>query len=655
MASWIEDKRNIGLVVLSLTCLLLLGLLLNRPGMPPPREDDHQHDASSAEATIWTCSMHPNIRQPEPGLCPICGMDLIPVSEGSDSDGPWSLTLSEHARSLAQVQTAPVERRHIAHEIRMVGKVAFDEKRVGDITAWVAGRIDRLFVDFTGIEVREGDHMVELYSPSLVTAQQELRQAVRSVKSGPSSMRKASESRLRAARKKLGLLGLSSRQIEMIERSDQPTDHLTIESPMEGVVIEKHLNEGAYVNTGSPIYTVADLSRVWIILDAYESDLAWLRYGQEIEFEVEAYPGESFSGRIVFIDPVLNPRTRTVKVRIDVPNPNRKLKPDMFVRAVAHAMISGGGKVMDPGLAGKWICPMHQEIVKEGPDACDVCGMDLVQAEDLGFVAESTTEPPLVVPASAVLVTGERGVVYVEAGEAPGTYEGREIRLGPETGDFYVVTSGLEEGDRVVVNGAFKIDSELQIRAKYSMMYHPSAPEDAPNLVVLETHAPFRLSLDAVYGAYFQIQDRLSRDDLASAHKAGQDLAGALKKAAVIHLDAKGKIHWDRIDENLAENLDTFAKAPEIEAGRAAFEAVSEDIYRMAMQFGSSDAVRVLRFHCPMAFDNKGAHWLQNHESTANPYFGASMFACGSQVEDLAETRKAASDAPPPKAGGHDH
>ncbi len=208
-------------------------------------------------------------------------------------------------------------------------------------------------------------------------------------------------------------------------------------------------------------------------LDAYESDLAWLRYGQEVEFSTEAYPGEVFKGRVAFIDPVLNEATRTVKVRVNVSNEDGRLKPEMFVRAIVRSKIASGGRVLDASLAGKWISPMHPEIVKDEPGNCDVCGMPLVRAETLGYVTAepSDTAKPLVIPVSAALLTGTRAIVYVQVptAEEP-TYEGREIVLGPRAGDYYLVRSGLNEGELVVTNGNFKLDSALQISAKPSMM-----------------------------------------------------------------------------------------------------------------------------------------------------------------------------------------
>ncbi len=481
-----------------------------------------------SEATAWTCSMHPQIRLPEPGQCPICGMDLVPAGkpeapkkskakyacamfcvppmeepgqcpicgmdmvaieededDGADDgqQGP-RLRLSAKAQKLAEIRVAPVERKFVTADIHMVGKVDYDETRLGYLTAWVPGRLDRLYVDYTGVPVKKGDHMVYLYSPDLLTAQVELIEALNAVRqlegSNVPSMRQTATDTVEAVREKLRLWGLTPAQVEQIESRGTPSDHMTIFAPMGGIVIHKNAVEGMYVKTGTRIYTIADLSHVWVKLDAYESDLAWIRYGQDLTFETEAYPGETFSGSIAFIDPVLDAKTRTVKVRVNVDNSDGRLKPQMFVRAVVFSQIAAGGRVMDAQLAGKWICPMHHEVIEGGPGSCNLCGMPLVEAESIYVSIDPTkAEAPLVIPASAPLITGRRAVVYVAVQDRQRTYEGREIVLGPRAGDYYLVRQGLSEGELVVVNGNFKIDSAIQIRAKPSMM-SPEGGEPAP-------------------------------------------------------------------------------------------------------------------------------------------------------------------------------
>ncbi len=471
----------IGIVVVILLVGIVTGYWLgHRSGEAAPGKGTEAAAEGQAKKTqFWTCAMHPQIRQPEPGNCPICGMELIPVSSesGSEMAGLREFRASEDAKQLMHIETSPVERKFVTKDVRLVGKIDYDETRLSYITAWIPGRFDRLYVDFTGIDVRKGDHMVSLYSPELLTAQEELRRTLEALKNmrpgAPEVLRETAKATLEAARAKLRRWGLTDEQIADAEKNGVSSDHATIYAPISGTVIVRNGQEGMYVQEGTRIYTLADLSSVWVKLDAYESDLPWLHYGQRVSFTTEAYPGEEFDGRISFIEPVLDATTRTVKVRVNVANPDGRLKPEMFVRSEVRAQVATGGRVMDPSLAGKWICPMHPEVIEDKPGTCEICGMQLVKAKDLGYVSAQPNDEdmPLVIPASAALVTGTRAIVYVEKPdtEVP-TYDGRQIVLGPRAGDYYLVRAGLEEGERVVTRGNFKIDSALQILAKPSMM-----------------------------------------------------------------------------------------------------------------------------------------------------------------------------------------
>ncbi len=632
-----------------------LGYLL-RGGGPETQTPSHKQAAEEeVKVEFWTCSMHPQIKQPKPGQCPLCGMDLIPVSSGGvgDEAGPRELKMSARAIKLAGIEVAPVEKKVISNEIRMVGKVEFDETRLGYITAWVPGRIDRLYVDYTGVTVNKGDHMVYLYSPELLTAQAELIQALKTVealkRSEFSSVKDTAQQMVDAVREKLRLWGLTKGQIKQIERRGKPSDRITIYAPMSGIVIDKSGLEGMYVKTGTRIYTIADLSQIWVKLDAYESDLVWIRYGQDVSFETETYPGEVFKGKIVFIDPVLDAKTRTVKVRVNVPNPDGKLKPGMFVRATVQAVVAAAGKVMDPSLAGKWICPMHPEIVKENTDNCDICGMPLVQSESLGFVVPDAiaSDPPLVIPASAPLITGKRAVVYVEVPGKEGTYEGREIVLGPRSGDYYLVREGLSEGERVVVNGNFKIDSAIQILAKPSMMSpeeggltvgdqeKPAQKVEEEKIEPFNVSDAFKTQLDGVFSAYFEIQQALSQDNFKGAQENAKKIDEVIDAVDMRLLEGTPHIAWMKEQEVLKKGAQDVVGAKDIEGARSAFIQISDSLYTVAKRFGTSGAQPILRFHCSMAAGGKGAHWLQNKPGTENPYYGSAMFKCGDQVETI--------------------
>ena len=669
-------KEIIAVVAIS----FIAGFLLRGGGENKDGGSDvHVHDAVSENAVkFWTCSMHPQIRQPGPGQCPICGMDLIPVSSqtGGDDLSPRQIALSPAAAKLAGIRTAPVDRRFVTKELRMAGKVAYDETGIGYITAWLPGRIDRLYVDYTGIPVRKGDHLADIYSPALYTTQQELIQALKAAEelktSELSTVRETALGTVAASREKLRLLGLTDDQIAEFETLGEPADHVTIYSPSGGVVIHKNAAEGIYVSTGTKIYTIADLSTVWVLLDVYESDLAWIRYGQEVTFQTEAYPGGTFAGKIAFIDPLLNDATRTVKVRINVPNTDGRLKPDMFVRAIVHSQVASGGRVMDQSLAGKFICPMHPEIVKNAPGSCDICGMALEKAESLGYAGVSSDEPPLVIPASAPLVTGKRAVVYVAVPDREGVFEGKEIVLGPRAGDHYIVEAGLAEGEMVVVNGNFKIDSAVQILAKPSMMSpeggvapashhhggaqpvmaaenhqnheqaHGSAGQEPENDTEkhYDTSDAFKKQLVPVFGAYFHIRKALSHDSADNARKGAGHLRETLAAVDMTLVTGDAHMAWMKALKTLKENAKNISESKDIETARNGFIHMSHAMITVAETLGTPEGAGVYRFHCPMADGGKGADWLQYTSEIENPFYGSSMLKCGELVKTLSEPAK---------------
>ncbi|MHB8860853.1 MAG: efflux RND transporter periplasmic adaptor subunit [Pirellulaceae bacterium] len=695
-------RRHAGKLLL-LQAILLLGLGYywasatrgSHEVQPASRRDTTGVSREADAPSAWTCSMHPQIRQPNPGDCPICGMDLIPVAKSSG--GMRTLTISPEARALMSIETAPVERRYVSHAIRMVGKVDYDETKLGYITAWVSGRLDRLYVDYTGVQVNKGDHMAYVYSEELYSAQQELIQTVQfsQERSRPSDI--GGVNLLESAREKLRLLGLTEAQIKEIEEQKTPTTHLTIYSPVSGIVIEKLKQEGERVKLGDRIYTIADLSLVWVHLDAYESDLPWIRYGQDVTITTEAYPGDEFEGRIAFIQPVLNDKTRTVKVRVNVPNVDGKLKPEMFVRATVEPKVAAGGRVMDPSLAGKWIGPMHPEIVRDEPGDCPICGMPLVRAESMGYVTPETDEqpPPLVIPYLAALPTGTRAVVYVELPpihsavepafqtlsavveggkldeireafaaftrmldrpyDQPGTqyakhlwsgaadrlgaralegqraksvadaerifgqvealmnevreqfaplgqptFEGREIVLGPRAGDFYLVRHGLEEGELVVRQGNFKIDSEIQIQAKPSMMTpeggggssgHDHAGSGAKKAGAGEhadhpqtLPADFAQDVHALHAAYQEVSAAIETADLGKITPAFEQFGQALSEVEPSQLTGHPRSVWKELSMLLANDVVEGRDAQQIDEADRVYLLLKNHMRRLDEQ-----------------------------------------------------------------------
>ncbi len=492
-AGWLRGSSHSPLKLASLATLVAtLALAVGGVGCAPGETGGDSEGASlsgePAKVERYTCAMHPHIVLPEPGDCPICGMELIPVATESAEVSDDALRLSPYAAALARVQTTRVERRAVTIDLRLVGKLAYDETRVRTVSAWLPGRIDRLYVDYVGVTVKAGDHLGELYGPDLLASQQDLIEASRAArrsKQSSSSLAAITQSTLEASRERFRLWGFSAAQIEKLERQGQPSDHLTLYSPASGVVIERAVDAGSYVREGDTILRIADLSELWLVMAAYESDLAWLLPGQFVEFEVPALPGERFEGRIAFVSPVVDPVTRTTQVRLNVDNTHGRLKPEMFAKARVRVHVREDGKVVEPSLVGTWVGPMHPEIVRQEPGTCPICGMQLVQAEALGY--EPSGRQPLVIPVTAPLITGKRAIAYVETLGADGSpsYEAREIRLGPRAGDSYIVLDGLEEGERVVTQGAFKIDASIQIQARRSMMN----PQGGTNAAAADPHA----------------------------------------------------------------------------------------------------------------------------------------------------------------------
>ena len=484
----------------------------------------------SSEQTTWTCSMHPQVQLPKMGKCPICFMDLIP--QVVDANGAGKVALQPEIVNLLAIETRPATRQAITHAVSMVGRLAIDETRTSIISAWVPGRIDRLFVDSTGISVREGDHLADLYSPPLYQAQIELgqaRSALARAQQGhgghvDESLVSAAQSGVTAVEERMRLWGLTEVQIREFAGLQKPTDQITIFAPTRGVVTKKLVHEGHYVETGTPIYSIADLSGLWLEIQAFESDLPWLSLGQEVHFQTDSLPGETFEGQVTFIEPWIDPGTRTAKLRVEVPNADGRLKPEMFVRAEVKAGVSASGSAISANLDGTYSCPMHPNVSSPSEADCPICGMPLEPWGSLAGSFGASHRPsaeglPLVIPTTAPLITGRRAVVYVQTDGEDGEliFEGREIELGPRAGGVFVVLDGLEEGELVVTRGSFKIDSELELKAQTSWM-SSGVWEDANDAEAIEPSfeelsEPFRLHLNRVWAAYLGIQGALAGDD----------------------------------------------------------------------------------------------------------------------------------------------
>lgn len=550
--------------------------------------DHTPHETASDAERNWTCSMHPQIRKGGPGKCPLCGMDLIPVTKANNESegGPARVALSESAKIRAQIQTQAVKRLGTGSvERRLLGRVDYDETTLRTVTAWTGGRIDRLLVNITGQKIRRGRTIARLYSPEIYSSHQDIIQARRQLErlsgASPSAL-SASKAALQASRNRLRLLGVPADEVQAMERAKAPSDNVAIRSPFGGTVIERLATEGNYVKTGAGLYKVANLSKLWVQLDAYESDLPLLAVGQKVSLTVEALPTETFKGRVAFVDPVLNRRTRTTRIRIEVNNRNRHLRPGMFAEAIVH-----------------------------------------------GATTEAGSAQPLVVPATAPLFTGRRSVVYVEVpGTERPTYDARVVRLGTRMGEVYPVLGGLSEGERVVVYGAFTLDADLQIRGGAAMMSVSDDTEVGPYDQGIALPREYRSSLGAVFESYLQLHRALSTNDI----KAGKQSARQMAKATEQLRPASGLTFYDAwmpIARHIEAHTTHMGHAATLEELRPPFRDLSQQVATLLRVFGNPLDQSLFLAYCPMALKGEGAEWVQGSKEIQNPYFGPAMHSCG--------------------------
>ncbi|OHB96950.1 MAG: hypothetical protein A2W74_00970 [Planctomycetes bacterium RIFCSPLOWO2_12_38_17] len=375
--------------------------------------------SASAEETkekkilYWTCGMHPSVKMDKPGKCPICAMDLVPVYEkgaGVEEAGALAtIELTERARKLAQVKTNIIGFKSLTMDIYTVGLIEYDERLKTIVSAWIPGRIDKLFVDFTGTQVVKGESMVWIYSPDLVSTQEEYLLALETLekveKSPFDEVINGAKSLIEASKRRLLWWGVTEKQIEELTKNKKIKQHTVIYAPLSGVVIEKKTLEGQYVMQGEMIYTVADLSNVWMKANIYEYEMAWIKIGQEVEVTTPTYPGEAFIGQVSFIEPFLDDKTRSVKIRCDIPNHQMKLKPFMYANArvrIPVEELEKQGEIYVSGL--DYICPNHPEIKSSRPGICP--------EDDIPFTKKPPAQVALVATSDVTVQQGEIDYEY---------------------------------------------------------------------------------------------------------------------------------------------------------------------------------------------------------------------------------------------------
>lgn len=465
---------------------LFLGYLFFGGTSEPQSLEEHIAETHTDEEgnIIYTCSMHPQVRENEPGDCPICGMELIPANEldedGGSAQNPNAVRISQAAMALADIQTSDVRLGIPVKETRLPGKVVVNQNLVSNITAHFPGRVRELYVDFTGDYIRKGQRLASIYSPELITAQRELLETARFKEQNPRLYE--------SARRKLMLWEFPEETIDQIERSGKVMEELDFFAPVSGYVSEISISREDHIMEGMVMYRVANLSNVWVEFEAYESAISGLSKGDEVEFQVSSLNGQIFRGEVDFIEPFLNADSRTVKVRVVTNNPNTRMKPGMF----AEGVISSG----------------------------------------------SAQTEKLLVPRSAVMWTGKRSLVFVDVTQDGNpAFEAREVVLGSRAGDDYVIESGLEAGERVVTNGTFKVDAAAQLSDKLSMMNrepgtganqgtHNHGDTEMDNADVndlemgqMEDHSSHQIQedLEVLVPEYLKLREALSNDDFETA------------------------------------------------------------------------------------------------------------------------------------------
>ncbi|MDT0643646.1 efflux RND transporter periplasmic adaptor subunit [Zunongwangia sp. F363] len=530
-----------------------------------------QEHESEASEQMWTCSMHPQIMKSEPGDCPICGMYLIPAEADAAGLSPEQFSLTENAMALATIQTAKVGMTgEAASGFVLSGKIEVNEEANAVQTSYFGGRIENLNINTTGEQVKRGQLLATIYSPELVSAQQELLTAARLKENQPALYR--------AVRNKLKLWKLSDTQIDAIENSGSVKENFPVYATVGGTVTQKMVQEGDYVEQGQPLYEIADLNNVWAVFDVYENQLSGLEEGQKITITTNAFPDRQFESEISFVNPLLNTSTRTVKIRAELENEKGKLKPGMFVKGRLE-------------------------------------------------VEQAANSANITIPKSAVLWTGERSLVYVKTNPKKPVFEMREVQLGRQLGNNYEVLQGLNAEEEIVVNGTFTVDAAAQLQGKPSMMNGEATEavsEEKPMQMEMRLPEIFQKDFTSVLDSYLDLKNALVNSNMEEAKAEAYKMLRQVNGLRTKNLGNMEVTHLDKIKtmlEGISENT-------QLENQRDHFVALSENVLAFVSNMDNLNNTLYLQ-RCPMANNNKGAYWISEIREIRNPYFGEAMLTCG--------------------------
>ena len=571
-------------MIITITIALAIGMILGWAMKTVPEKTSEEHEHSGVEEDItWTCSMHPQIQQPDPGKCAICGMDLIPMADDSDNDNPFEIKMSSTALQLANVQTSLVKKEKAVKNIRINGKIKTAESQKYSQSSHISGRIERLMVGFTGEKIEKGQALAWVYSPELVTAQKELLEAWKSREQAPQL--------LRAARAKLQNWKLSEKQIEQILEKGKVQEQVPIFADVSGTVLKKNVNLGDYIKKGQALFEVADLSTVWGMFDIYEADLIWVNTGDTVSFQTKSLPGQEFSGEVDFIDPVINPKTRVAMARVVLSNLDELLKPEQFILGTMQSSLK-------------------------------------------------TDQESLIVPKSAVMWTGERSVVYVKNETENGVYFiMKEIVLGPSLGKDYIALEGLDEGEEIATNGTFSIDAAAQLIGKASMMNPKgrkakSVDEKAEEIEKIEFSEQAKAELKPLFAKYIEVKMALVDDNFEGSHQHSIEMMKILENVDMGVFEGESHMVWMKHEKQLRSHVGKANSTTNIDELRAVFKPLSSEFVALVKAGGSIDQPLYIGY-CPMADNNNGGDWISTEPEIRNPYFGASMLGCGEILEEI--------------------
>ncbi len=580
----------------------------------------------------YICPMMCTPATGEPGRCPVCAMERV---KDADVNRRILATIAV-ARCLVGIRTAIARLGPVSQTIRTIGSIDYDESKLATISAYVGGRIEKLYANYVGVPVEKTDDLALIYSPDLYSAQVEYTTAIQG---GGLKRLGGSSDFSELARQKLIELGLTEDQVAEVRTSGEAESRIRLRSPISGTVIRKFAVEGDYLKAGDPVYRIADLSSVWLMLDLYPDDASRIRFGQQVEAEVSSVPGDVFTGRVAFIDPTVNEKTRTVRVRVEMLNPDGKLRPGDYATARVYVPAIRQDLIYDPLLAGKYISPMHPQVIRENPGDCPICGMKLIPTSRLGYAdAPLPTQQVVTVPRDAVLMAGENSIVYIESD--PGRFAIRRVTVGPMTDDDAVILEGISPGETVATDGNFLIDSQMQLAGNPSLMDPSKATMYPPGPLALPVQEPVVLGgetgeeFDRAFEAYFAIQKTLAADETPSpviVNRLGESL-GKLLESPEVPDNAQSQL------ERAKRSVDRLTGS--LEQSREGFRPLSHALLKAAnFARGPKTSEQLVHMFCPMV-SGGGGDWMQHGGELVNPYFGREMLSCGEIVKDMATTKQ---------------